>query len=77
MFRGRNNVVAFLNFVANVFFYQKFNGGISGRIIISHIYFGELRIRVRQLRDVNNAIYQRCLVVAAREFVLSKLWVKR
>lgn len=60
-----------------MFFHQQFSGGISGPFIIPHIYFGELRIKVRQLRDANNAIYQKRLVVAAREFVLSKLWVKR
>ena len=60
-----------------MFFHQQFSGGISGPFIIPHIYFGELRIKVRQLRDANNAIYQKRLVVAARELVLSKLWVKR
>ena len=45
-FRNGNNVVSLLNFVANSFFHQQFNGGISSGFIIAHIYFGELRIRV-------------------------------
>ena len=55
MFRGRNNEVTLLNFIVNGFFHQQFNGGISSRCIIAHMYFGELCVGVHQLKAVNNA----------------------